>query len=138
MRTFPHKANPCPVCGQPEDGKFRPFCGEVCSNVDLDQVRAELLGDLERLAETLLGEPSLRKPRTWRWRNRGSLCLELRGHKRGTWHSFETSEGGGPFQLIQHAPVLFHGCGNPVGTRLDGQGGEQATGANSRAECASA
>ena len=81
----------------------------MSSDADLDQVRADLLGSLEALAVALLGEPSLRKPRTWRWGNRGSLALELHGRKRGSWHSHETGEGGGPLQLVQHA----HSCSMP-------------------------
>jgi putative DNA primase/helicase len=72
-------------------------------NNDLDGLRAALLDSLESLAETLLGKPSIRKPRSWRWGRKGSLALELHGRKRGSWKSYETDEGGGPFQLIMYA-----------------------------------
>ncbi len=66
-------------------------------------MRGELIAGLEHLAETLLGAPSLRKPRTWRWGKQGSLVLELHGRKRGAWHSKESEQGGGPFHLIAYA-----------------------------------
>jgi hypothetical protein len=69
----------------------------------LDKLRGDLLAGLEGLAESLLGMPSMRKPRTWRWGLKGSLSLELHGRKRGTWHDHEAGQGGGPFQLVQHA-----------------------------------
>jgi hypothetical protein len=70
---------------------------------DLDELRAALLAGLEGLAEALLGQPSIRKPRTWRWGSKGSLSLELHGRKRGAWIDHETGQGGGPFHLVQHA-----------------------------------
>ena len=70
---------------------------------DLDELRSALLAGLEGLAEALLGPPSIRKPRTWRWGSKGSLCLELHGRKRGAWIDHETGQGGGPFHLVQHA-----------------------------------
>lgn len=95
---------PCPVCLQAvEDRKFRPFCSSVCSDADLDRVRGELTAGLEALAETLLGAPSIRKVRTWRWGKQGSLSVEVSGRKRGSWHDHEAGQGGGPLQLIAYA-----------------------------------
>ncbi len=28
---------PCPICGEPSDRKFYPFCSERCSNRDLNR-----------------------------------------------------------------------------------------------------
>ena len=70
---------------------------------DLVELRAALLAGLEELAEALLGSPSIRKLRTWRWGSKGSLNLELHGRKRGAWINYETGQGGGPFHLVQHA-----------------------------------
>jgi putative DNA primase/helicase len=70
---------------------------------DLDELRGALLAKLEGLAETLLGAPSIRNPRTWRWGSKGSLSLELHGRKRGSWHDHESGQGGGPFHLVQRA-----------------------------------
>ena len=94
---------PCPICSKPEERKFRPFCSAECSNVDLDRVRGELIAGLEQLAETLLGPPSIRKPRTWRWGTKGAFVLEMSGRKRGAWHDKDSEKGGGPFHLIAHA-----------------------------------
>ncbi len=93
----------CPVCSQPSERKFRPFCSAECSNLDLDRVRGELIAGIEMLAETLMGPPSLRKPRTWRWGSKGAFVLEVGGRKRGAWHDKDSEKGGGPFHLICHA-----------------------------------
>jgi len=98
-----HQAAPCPICSKPEERKFYPFCSAECSSVDLGRVRGELIAGLEMLAETLLGAPSIRKARTWRWGKQGSLSLEITGRKRGAWHSHEAEAGGRPFHLICHA-----------------------------------
>ena len=91
-----HQAAPCPVCAKPAtERQFAPFCSAECSNTDLNRVRDELVAGLEAFAETLLGPPSLRKPRTWRWGKQGSLVLEVHGRKRGAWHSKESEQGGG-------------------------------------------
>ncbi len=75
---------------------------------DLEELRALLTADVERLAETLLGQPTkgLSTKRTARFGTNGSLAVELRGRKRGAWFSHEMGAGGGPFDLIAHA----HGC----------------------------
>jgi hypothetical protein len=28
---------PCPLCGSPEDARFRPFCSRRCAGEDLDK-----------------------------------------------------------------------------------------------------
>ena len=53
-------------------------------------------GDLVSIAppvcERLLGEPSSRSSREWRWGRKGSFRLKL---DTGTWSDFEAEEGGG-------------------------------------------
>ena len=31
----------CPICGKPQDDRFRPFCGLRCSDIDLGRWLAE-------------------------------------------------------------------------------------------------
>ena len=35
------QARPCPICGKPAIQKFRPFCSERCSRVDLGRWRGD-------------------------------------------------------------------------------------------------
>ena len=49
------------------------------------------------VATALLGDPSSRGPREWRWGRRGSFSLDL---ERGTWRDFESGEGGGMLDLV--------------------------------------
>ncbi|MCC7281435.1 MAG: toprim domain-containing protein [Acetobacteraceae bacterium] len=52
-------------------------------------------------ALALLGEPTFRTARQWRWGRRGSLALETAGAKRGRWCDHETGEGGDMLQLAR-------------------------------------
>ena len=72
---------------------------------DLEELRALLRSNVERLAEALLGEPNkaLSTKRALRFGGKGSLVVELRGRKRGEWFSHEAGTGGGPFELIRFA-----------------------------------
>ena len=45
----------------------------------------------------LLGDPSSRSSREWRWGRRGSFRLKL---ETGTWNDFETGDGGGVIALV--------------------------------------
>ncbi len=76
---------------------------------NLDELRVALRADAERIAEALLGVPNkaLSTKHTSRWGSKGSLKLELRGAKRGVWHSKESDEGGDLLALIRQQ----HGCG---------------------------
>ncbi len=76
---------------------------------NLDELRAALRADADSVAEALLGAPNkgLSTKHTLRWGNKGSLKLELRGAKRGVWHSKESDEGGDLLALIRQQ----HGCG---------------------------
>ena len=63
---------------------------------DLDDLRALLTVDAERLATTLLGQPTkgLSTKKTLRFGSNGSLAVELRGRKRGEWFSHDAACGG--------------------------------------------
>jgi putative DNA primase/helicase len=76
---------------------------------NLDELRAALRADAGSVAEALLGAPNkgLSTKHTLRWGSKGSLKLELRGAKRGFWHSKESDEGGDLLALIRQQ----HGCG---------------------------
>ena len=49
------------------------------------------------VCERLLGEPSNRSTREWRWGRKGSFRLRL---DNGTWNDFESGEGGGVLALV--------------------------------------
>ena len=69
----------------------------------LIELRAALCADADKVAEALLGVPNkvLSTRNTLRWGAKGSLKLELRGSKRGIWHSKESGEGGDLLALIR-------------------------------------
>ncbi len=75
---------------------------------NLDELRAALRADADTIAEALLGVPNraLSTKHTSRWGSKGSLKLELRGAKRGIWHSKESDQGGDLLALIRQQ----HGC----------------------------
>ena len=64
-------------------------------------------GDLVSIAppvcERLLGEPSSRSSREWRWGRKGSFRLKL---DTGTWSDFEAEEGGGVLALVMREQRL--------------------------------
>ncbi len=68
---------------------------------NLDELRAALRADADKIAQALLGEPTFSTRQTLRWGTKGSLKLELRGAKRGVWHSKESDERGDLLALIQ-------------------------------------
>ena len=55
------------------------------------------------VCERLLGEPSARSPREWRWGNKGSFRLKL---DTGTWNDFEAGESGGVLTLVMREERL--------------------------------
>jgi putative DNA primase/helicase len=63
----------------------------------IEALKARLERDAERITVALLGEPTAKGQRTWRWGSRGSLAYDFERH---LWHSFETEEGGDLFGLI--------------------------------------
>ena len=64
-------------------------------------------GDFVRIApsvcERLLGDPSSRSSREWRWGRKGSFRLKL---DTGTWSDFEAEEGGGVLALVMREQRL--------------------------------
>lgn len=55
------------------------------------------------VCERLLGDPSGRSPREWRWGRKGSFRLTL---DTGTWNDFEAGEGGGVLTLVMREERL--------------------------------
>ena len=55
------------------------------------------------VCERLLGEPSGRSSREWRWRGKGSFRLKL---DTGTWNDFESGERGGVLALVMREERL--------------------------------
>ena len=53
---------------------------------------------MEPVALRLLGEPTQKQGHEWRYRNRGSLVIDI---KKGTWFDHEANVGGGVFDLIR-------------------------------------
>ncbi len=67
---------------------------------DICSLRLALIGSWTTLLADLLGQPSSKRARQWRWNSRGSLSAVVSGPKAGTWFDHEASTGGGPFELI--------------------------------------
>lgn len=67
---------------------------------DLPAIRHALAERLEVLAAMMLGEPTLKKGRAWRWGKKSSLAVIMNGDKRGSWYDYEVEQGGGPLDLI--------------------------------------
>ena len=53
------------------------------------------------VARALLGEPSSRTRTELRYGRRGSLAVHVDGERAGTWHDFESGEGGGVLDLVK-------------------------------------
>jgi hypothetical protein len=67
--------------------------------INLAALKGRLADRAERLVVDLLGEPTARGERYWRWGNRGSFSYDFHSHH---WHSFETDEAGDLLDLIQY------------------------------------
>jgi putative DNA primase/helicase len=67
---------------------------------DLENLRRALIASWPSLLEELLGKPSRRTARQWRWNRRGSVSAVMGGAKVGTWFDHAAGSGGGPFELI--------------------------------------
>lgn len=68
---------------------------------DLGELRDLLRDRIEALAVALLGDPTSRTGKTWRWGGKGSLAVEIAGRKQGAWFDHEAGAGGGPLDLIR-------------------------------------
>ena len=67
---------------------------------DLAELRHALIANWTRLLLELLGTPSHKGARQWRWNRRGSLSAVVAGPKAGRWFDHEAGTGGGPFEII--------------------------------------
>lgn len=55
---------------------------------------------IEALASDLLGQPSLKTARLWRFGRKGSLIVNVSGPRAGRWYSFEAGQGGDALDLV--------------------------------------
>ena len=67
---------------------------------DIQELRHALIASWPSLLEELLGKPSRRTARQWRWNRRGSVSAVVHGAKAGTWFDHASGCGGGPLELI--------------------------------------
>lgn len=67
---------------------------------DLRELRLALISNWPALLRDLLGEPTRRTARQWRWNRRGSFSAVVGGPKTGTWFDHESACGGGALELI--------------------------------------
>ena len=67
---------------------------------DIAALRSQLAARAEALVLALLGEPTAKGRRYWRWGRRGSLSYDFERHH---WHSFEADRGGDLLDLIRFA-----------------------------------
>lgn len=79
---------------------------------DLDQQRADVRANAERIAVALFGDPTDRVGNELRFRRKGSLAVVIAGPKAGTWFDHELREGGDLFALIarEHRCDFVHAC----------------------------
>ena len=64
------------------------------SGRDWQAFDAELRARIPELAVELLGKPTFRAGREWRWGRKGSLSIIIRGPKAGIWFDHEEGRGG--------------------------------------------
>lgn len=77
-----------------------PHAAIVGPENDLRELRRALINHWPALLRELLGAPTRRTARQWRWNRRGSLSAVVSGPKAGTWFDHEAGTGGGPLELI--------------------------------------
>ena len=70
---------------------------------DSPRPQGEFISIAPSVCERLLGEPSSRSTREWRWGRKGSFRLKL---DTGTWSDFEAEEGGGVLALVMREQRL--------------------------------
>jgi len=64
-------------------------------------IRESLNQNIEALAQDLLGDPSRKTAREWRYGSQGAISIAVAGTKQGCYANFETGSLGGPLKLIQ-------------------------------------
>jgi hypothetical protein len=67
------------------------------------ELKEQLASRMADMAVQLLGNPTSRSGREWRWGQHGSLSVEIAGANVGRYFDHETVQGGGPIDLIMHA-----------------------------------
>jgi hypothetical protein len=70
------------------------------THTDAATVAQTLADRAESIAPALLGEPTAKSRREYRWGRKGSFSLCLVGPKRGIWCDFERLEGGDMLDLV--------------------------------------
>ena len=70
---------------------------------DSPRSQGDFISIAPSVCERLLGEPSSRSSREWRWGSKGSFRLKL---DTGTWNDFEAEEGGGVLALVMREQRL--------------------------------
>ena len=64
---------------------------------DAPAPQSDFISIAPAVCERLLGDPSVRSSREWRWGYKGSFRLKF---DTGTWNDFETGEGGRVLALV--------------------------------------
>jgi hypothetical protein len=72
--------------------------GPASAATDIAELKSRLANRADGLLVALLGEPTAKGARYWRWGRRGSLSYDFHLHH---WHNFETETGGDLFDLIR-------------------------------------
>ena len=101
---------------------------KIIARLDADTVNQALVSQGEDFYRLVLGEGGKRSSGQLRFGQKGSLSVALTGSHAGSWHSFETDEGGYHLQLLMNTT---HGWGLTFkealheGARLAGVSPEQ-------------
>ncbi len=69
--------------------------------MDIGELAAILRQRPAEVAEALLGKPTVRTRREWRWGRKGSLSVVVGGPKAGSWFSHEDGIGGDMLALVE-------------------------------------
>jgi ATP-dependent exoDNAse (exonuclease V) alpha subunit/DNA primase len=64
-------------------------------------IREGLNQNIAALAQDLLGDPTRKTAREWRYGSQGGISIAVAGTKQGCYANFETGSFGGPLKLIQ-------------------------------------
>lgn len=76
---------------------------------------------LSRLLDELLGKPTDKTAREWRWRRKGSLSVRVDSAKPGQWYDHEAGRGGGLVALAAYILGCGHACARDwVAERIGG------------------
>ena len=73
------------------------------THTPIAEIARALASRAEEVSVALLGEPTSKSPKEYRWGKRGSLWLSRSGADRGRWHDHEQGVGGDLLDLIARA-----------------------------------